>query len=337
MNRTTLTIICVLAVLTVAVAGEMYAYIPEDRGFSSEATSDGSTVSFSVSADGAYTYRSILFDNADMTAVSKVYIYRDRGYASYVDDGRVIAVGAQAMTQDYYIDQLTKNLKMMGIDDITVLNASELRDTLSADLAGSAAGKGLIIASGAAPDTVFGDSDIMKDWISAGGYLYWAAGPIGRYMATPDGLVEKNLMSDLIGTDIIVEDEGRCLEDTELRPMLYYNYMYSRYAPDIGTIPGRAVLGTGYADGEGHYTVTAIQCGNGQICIVAGDYNYDQLHDIAITLSSGICCKTTVVDTREREFNRDASGTFEIATAGNLSVYISIGQYYGVYADRYDL
>ena len=337
MNRTTLSIICIFAVLAIVVAGEMYAYIPDDRGFSSEASRDGSTVSYSLSAEGAFTYRSTLFDNADMTPVSKVYIYRDKGYASYVDDGRVIAVGAQAMTQDYYIDQLTKNLKMMGTDDITVLNAAELKDTLSSDLAGTAKGKGLIIAAGSAPDTVFGDSDILKDWISAGGYLYWAAGPIGRFMATPGGLVQKDLTADLIGTDDILEDESRCLGETELRPLLYYNYMYSRFAPDMDKIAGRAVLGAGYSDGEGHCTVTAIQNGAGQIVIFGGDYNYDQLHDMAITLSSGICCKTAVLDTREREFNRDASGTFETSSAGNLSVYISIGQYYGVYADRFDL
>ena len=206
MNRTTLTIVCIFAVLAIVVAGEMYAYIPDDRGFSSEASRDGDTVSYSLSADGAFTYRSTLFDNADMTPVSNVYIYRDKGYASYVDDSRVLAVGAQAMTQDYYIDQLTKNLEMMGTDDITVLDAAELKDTLSADLADTAKGKGLIIASGSAPDTVFGDSDVLKDWISAGGYLYWAAGPIGRYMATPDGLVEKNLTADLIGTDDIIEE-----------------------------------------------------------------------------------------------------------------------------------
>ena len=337
MKASTLSAICIAIVLVVVVAGEMYAYIPDDRGFSADAGYDGTTVDYDVSAKGAYTYRSTLFDNGGMVPVSRVYIYLDSDYASFVDDGKVVAVGSQALTQEYYVDQLEKNLKIRGIDDITIVNAAELKDALTA---GEPAGKGLVIASGAAPDTVFGASnDILIDWINGGGYLYWAAGPIGLFSATPDGLVTVNRMTDFIGTDSYVDDNGRCLEDTDLRPILYYNYMYARYAPDIDAVrdSGRTVLGTGYTDGEGHYTVTCVRIGAGQVCIHSGDYNNEQIQDISISVCSGLCPLTKVVDTKEAKFNRSASGTFETAVPAGMSVYIYIGQYYPVFGERFDL
>lgn len=339
MKSWVLSAVCIAVVLVVVVGGEMYAYVPDDRGFSADAGYEGTTVDYEVSAKGAYTYRSTLFDNGGMTPVSKVYIYLDHGYASFVDDGRVVAVGAQAMTQDYYVDQLIKNLRFRGISDVTVVNASELKDKLTADLADTPRGKGLVIASGAAPDTVFYSSDILMNWIDAGGYLYWGAGPIGKYCATTEGLVEANQTAAFIGTDSYVTENGRCLEDTELRGILYFNFMYSRYSPDIDAIraSGRTALGTGYYDGEGHYTVTSVKIGNGQACIHSGDYNTDQIKDISINISSGLCPLTKVVATREAEFNRSSSGTFETTSPAGMSVYIAVGQYFPVFAQRFDL
>ena len=339
MKTSTLSAVCIIVVLAIVIAGEMYAYMPDDRGFSADAGYDGTTVSYDVSAKGAYTYRATLFDNGGMTPATKVYVYLDKAYSSSVDDGRVIAVGSQAMTQDYYVDQLVKNLKLRGVSDVTVVDAQELRTALTADIASTCKGKGLIIASGAAPDTVFGPSTVLTDWINGGGYLYWTAGPIGKYCATPDGLVQVDRMADFVGTDAYVEDNGRCLEDTGLRPVLYYSYMYSRFAPDINAVrdSGRTVLGTGYYDGEAHYTVTSVRMGEGQVCIHGGDYNNEQIQDLSISVSSGLCPLTSVVDTRESEFNRSSSGTFETPVPAGMSVYIYVGQYYPVFAQRFDL
>ena len=331
-------VIAVLIIAAVIFAGEAYAYLPSDRGFSSDVSVDGSEITYSIGAAGAYVGSSTLIDNGDMKPVNELYIYHDTSYSSEVDENRITATGSQVFTQSYYIDQLTKNLNFRGMKNITTMDSDELKEKLESDLSSTTSGKGLIIISGAVPDNIFGDSMILEDWIDAGGSLYWAGNEIGKYKSTTDGCVEVNRQSALIGTDSFTYTSTSAHKDTDYRSVFCYENQELSYSPDVTTITGRGILATGFTDDGSHHSVTFIQKGNGQICICASDFSSKQIHDMAISIASGLCYKSQIIDSQEKEFNRNTSGTLMIPTVhGNLSVYISVGKYHCAYAERFDL
>ena len=329
-------VVGILAIVAIVFIGEWYAYVPDHNGFSSDAEFDGDSVDYRIRSNGAYTYNAVLLDNHGMKPVDKLYIYRDTSYG-YIEDGTVHAVGSQPLTEEYYIDQLEKQLRIRGVTDITYLNASELRDRLTEDISTGASGRGLMFVTGVIPDTVIGSSTVLSDWISAGGYVYWAGNEMGRYMATEGDRVEIDATTAFLGTASLT-DTDNAVEDTEMRTMFCFESQHLSYAPDIEAVrsSGRVALGTGYTDGEGHYTVTFIGMGAGQVCVIAGDFGTIQIRDVALSVASGLCCRSTVVDHRVDQFDKDVSGSFQTSVPG-LSLYIALGQYYCPYAERHDL
>lgn len=338
MRKISISVVALIVVAVVIIAGEAYAYLPSDRGFSSDTNIDGSQIRYSMNAAGAYVGSSILIDNGDMKPVKELYIYRDDTYVSNVNENNITATGSQVFTQSYYIDQLTKNLKFRGMDDIKILNAQELKERLSSDTAASPSSKGLVMISGTIPDNIFHNSTILEDWIDAGGYLFWVGNEIGKYASNTDGFYEVNRQIDLIGTNKFAYPNKAAYEDTELRSVFCYENQELKFSPDISLIPAENRLGTGFTDDGTHYSVTFIKKGSGQICICSHEFKSQQIHDLAISICSGLCYKSRIVDSNESEFKRNLSGSFVLpAVHGNLSVYISIGKYHCAYADRYDL
>ncbi len=112
------------------------------------------------------------------------------------------------------------------------------------------------------------------------------------------------------------------------------------HAPNYKSIvdSGREVLGTGFTDDGTHYSVTLVGYGKGQICMFSNGFSSPQIHDMAITIASGLTYKSQIIDFKESEFNRNLSDYFDKpTTSGHLSVYISVGKYHCAYAERYDL
>ena len=324
-------------VAMIILAGEAYAYLPADRGFSSGVEIEGNTATYSIGAAGAYVGSAVLVDNGDLLPVNEVYIYRDPSYLSDVDEGNITATGSQVWTQSYYIDQLTKNLKIRGITNVKILNANELKDRLQSDMP-TVSQKGLIVISGTVPDTILGSSTILEDWIDAGGFLYWVGNIIGHESSTPDEIIAVNKEIALIGTDSFYSSKKSATMDTELRSKFSYENQHLEFAPDVTTISGRTVLGTGFSDDGTHYSVTFIEKGNGQICICSGELSSQQTHDLSISIGSGLTYKSQIVDFKESEFNRSMSDSFDMPTVhGNLSIYISVGKYHCAYAQRFGL
>lgn len=216
----------------------------------------------------------------------------------------------------------------------TQFNASELRDKLTSDLPGPVSGKGLLVFSGALPDTVFSTS-LLEDWIDAGGFLYWTGDTIGRYMSTPDDMIEVDRGSDLVGTDSF-EDDVRAAYDTDYRRQFAYESQLLHYVPDLDSVrsSGRQALGAGFTDDEGHCTVSYIQKGSGQVCVTGGDYNMIQIRDMAI--ACGLTYASVITESSHEEFRDSASGPYGITTVGNISLFVSIGGYFCAKAQRFD-
>lgn len=337
MRKVSLSVVAVILILAIVVAGEAYAYLPSDRGFSSDAMMSGDTIDYSVGAKGAYVHQAILMDGNGMSGVDSVRIHYDRSYASNVDERNITAVGSQFLTQSYYIDQLTKNLRFRGMTDVSVVDTIQLRDSLEQDISsGTAVGKGLVMISGAIPDILI-DDDVLMRWIGAGGYLYWAGNYIGLYSSSPDGISDMDMRQVMIGTTDLSSSDETATASSRLRTEFSFESMVSKYSPNVDTIADRMCLGVGYCNGS-YNSVTFVECGKGQIVVFGGEFSSRQIHDVAISIASGLTYGTTVVGYHESEFNRSLSDSFDIPDGhGDLSLYISVGKYHCAYAQRYDL
>ena len=332
--------IVALAVLlcAVVVIGEMYAYLPNDYGYGSSAELSDGTISFTLENRGSDEYDAILLDNGSYVAVGAVYIYYDPSYASNVNEDVGAEVGAQPMTQAYYIDQVTKVLEYRGCKDIRLVDAQELREVLESDMETSCVGKGLIMASGAIPDTVFSGSedDLILQWISSGGSLYWVGNVIGQYMSTTTGIVEVDATALFVGTDAINLDNSSAYEDaSDLRAMFSYEYNRTMYSVDISKTD-RQCLVAGYTDGT-YASTTFVQMGSGQVCIVAGEFNSKQVRDLAISVCSGLCYCSQVIGYDQGTVDNNAWGSMSVpAGSGSLCLYLYIGGYFCVYGQGYN-
>lgn len=337
MRKISVSVIAIIVIAAIFLAGEAYAYLPSDRGFSSSVDVTDDTIQYSVGAQGAYVGSAVLIDNDDLKPVKELYIYRDPSYKSDVYEEGTTAVGSQVFTQDYYIDQLIKNLKFRGITDVKIMNAEELKAQLVSDTnTSSVTQKGLVFAAGAIPDILFDDSDILIDWIDSGGFLYWVGNIIGRTMSTHDDVIIVDRQSEFTGTDSFSEWKT-ATTDTEYRSEFSFENQRLEYTPNVsGRTDG--ILKTGITDDGTHYSVTFIKKGNGQICICGGAFHSPQIHDLAISIASGLTFKSQILDFKESEFNRSLSDSFSMpVSAGYLSVYLSIGKYHCAYSERYDL
>lgn len=322
----------------IVIVGEMYAYLPNDYGYGSSAEYSDGSIDYTVENHGSDEFDAILLDNGGYTAIDTVYVYYDPDYVSAVNEDVPVEVGAQKMTQEYYIDQVVRVLEYRGCKNIIMVDADQLADVLAGDLANVCVGKGLVMASGAIPDTVFSgsESDIIVRWVEAGGSLYWVGNVIGKYVSTQDGLVTVDASALFVGTDAINLDNSSAYEDaSDLRAMFSYEYNRTMYSVDISKTD-RQCLVAGYTDGT-YASTTFVQMGSGQVCIVAGEFNSKQVRDLAISVCSGLCYCSQVIVYDQGIVDNKAWGSMSVpADSGNLRLYLYIGGYFCVYGQGYN-
>ena len=67
-----------------------------------------------------------------------------------------------------------------------------------------------------------------------------------------------------------------------------------------------------------------------------GEFTSRQIHDVAISIASGLNYRTKVIDYHESEFNKGLSDKFVLSGVhGDISLYISVGKYHCAYDQRY--
>ena len=332
-SNTILTVIFVV-LIAVVLAGEAYVYMWDTDRNSSEVYETDDGIGYTVTSGGSEVYSIILMDNA-FDANTGYYVYYDETYHSNVE--RVAApIGAKAFTEDYYISQLISMLKYRGIS-VEILNASELSEMMvSKDTT-----KGLIMLSGAIPDTVYntnGTGEIVN-WLNDGGRLYWAGNLLGAYISTTTGIMKADdgYQTAFLGSECLnTGDTVHVLSDitsNNFRNTLSLKNNDVKYGIKTESFAG-TFLAIGYTDDE-YSSIAMVKCGNGMICILGGDYSNNQRHDLAQLLSSGISYSTTEIGYAEGSVKR-TTVTGEISTTLNPGdscfIYIYYGKYYPVYA-----
>ncbi len=334
-----------LVVIIMVFAGEALTYNPQTT-YGSDASSDGS---WSVSSSGTYGYDAMLLDSGTYAAPTTFMLYYDEGYGSKVNDP-LVEVGARALDQEYYIQQLLANLSYLGVKDVERVNASQLSEKLS-DAAYS--GYGLIMLSGAVPDTVYDGtaSSAILTWISNGGSLYWAGNTIGKYVGHSDGSV-----TEVTGYDALFLGASGCISTQEqsadrragaaysdvtsndLRYALHLKNNNILYGVETSKLAAGTYLELGFTE-NGYASIVFKQNGAGQVCVMAGDYSNHQRMDLSTVIAAGICWSTSVVDWTHGTVSKGtAAGQFDTTlSAGDQSIFVMLGGDFAAYGRTYDI
>jgi hypothetical protein len=336
--------IIAIVILAIVIVGEVVVYTTGPGKYSSDVEFDDGAISYSISAKGSETYAVIVADNADMIAMTEIYIYFDESYESNYEEV-LVPIGAKPLNQSYYVEQLVKQLEYRGAIKAIVMNAEELAEALEKDLVDGDYAKGLVAISGALPDTVYqgNSTDTIFDWMNDGGRLYWLGNLIGSYYSTKDAvhdIGDKQMLFfgtsclNTEGTDKAFSDvAGNGLRDDLSLMSNSVKYGIDPFALSASKGADR-VLSFGYSQ-DNYASIVMTDYGKGMICVIGGDYSNNQRSDLAQILSSQICYKTEIVETITGSVTRKTiTDTYDIqGTVENLAVYVYLGGYYSVYGN----
>ena len=331
-------IILAVAVCAVVLVGEFATYGNIYR-YDSSADASGN---FSVYDSGSHCYTAVLSDNGSFQAPTRFYVYYDEGYGSVVHDAKV-EVGAKALDQKYYLSQLVNNLKYYSVTDVTYVNAAELASKMSE----AGTGVGLIMISGAIPETVYNGAAgcPILTWIASGGSLYWAGEAIGKYIGKADGTTSEvtGYEAWFLGTGTLNPETGdtRALNDVAVnsyRRDLSLKNNDVRYAVNIASA-GAESLAVGY-EKDGCASTVLVKNGAGMVCVMGGNYSNNQRMDMANIIASGICYCSVELDCKTGNVARGTvNGTFDAMPAAghHASVFLYLGGDFSVYGKLFTM
>lgn len=323
-----------LVACLLVVAGEAVAYSGGSFEYSSSAAFGTDSVSYNVNVSGAKTYSALLTGGS--IPCSHLYIYDDETYEKHYPSVRDSGVGRK--NQGFAIDQISKSLNIRGFSGIEICGGSALAQRMSADLAdGTASSKGLLVLSYAMPVSIYAGSPdgILMKWITAGGKLYWSGGNIGKYytegeeLKTVDGNQELFFGKLCVNTGKDVSAYTK-IDGNGVTDALTLKHNSTKFGIDIGGLAD--AVSFGYS-GNGYASIASVKHGEGSICVIAGDYNYNQRDDIAQIVASGISWKSEIIKIDNGTAGK-GSNSYSMTVppgSGKLCLYISVGGTYIVH------
>ena len=339
-------LIAAIAIATIAVIliGEVIVYTSSTDSFDIDVKKNGTDIDYNISVRGSQVYSVVALDNGNMQNMSEVYVYYDENYGSaYVSEPGPI--GSHELTQEYYIDQMVKHLVNRGSATVRILSAADLADALADDV-GGAFQKGLIVISGALPDTVYSDTNnLIFDWMSDGGRLFWVGNVLGKYVATPSGIIDgpSNHQTLFFGVSDCLNtgEDSLALDDVTVNSLRYDLSLRNndiRYAVNTSALIAAGVncLPMGFTDGT-YDSIVLTEYGNGMICVFGGDLSREQYRDVAQIVSSGVCYNTTVMEVASGSVRYGSvNGSMDLSAAIEyVVVYAYLGGYFPVYGQSF--
>jgi len=336
--------------IVVVLIGEVIVYTSSTDSFNVDAKYSDGNVHYSVSISGSQVFSVIVMEDG-MQPMTELYVYYDDGYASCYETERG-PLGSPTVDQKSYIDQLVTALAFASELRVTILSADDLRAAMTDDVSAGNITKGLVVISGALPDTIYegNTADLVFDWLADGGRLYWLGNLLGAYYSTPTGIdvvsgdyqawffgVSDCLNMDTNGTGFVSNDFIGGASTDGLRYNLSLKNNRVKYAVDTTKLTNyRAV---GYSDDNTYASIVLTEYvgGNGMICVLAGDYSRNQRSDLVQVLSSGLCYSTDVIGTADGSVKHGTlTGEIDVSGPGgiyppNVTVYIYLGGYFPVY------
>ncbi len=338
-----------VAMIAIILIGEATVYTSGTHNYSADADLTVGGVDYTVTSSGSKVFDIIVTDNGGRKPISELYVYYDESYRSDYRDV-VVAVGARALDQEYYIQQLVNALEYRGLKNITMVNAVQLASHLGADVAGGPYSKGLVVISGALPDTVYtgNATDTILRWIGGGGSLYWAGNLVGAEYSTRNSIVPvtSDYQTLFLGAQCLntIVDEGdpaytdQAFSDIKAngyRDDLSLMNNRVRYAVDTAKLSAKTsdYMAAGYGE-KSYASITFVKNGDGMVCVMGGDYSNNQRSDLAQVIAAGLCYSSEELAHHHGIVPRGTtSGTLQasLPASGNVVVYTYIGGYFSVY------
>ncbi|MCL1811105.1 MAG: hypothetical protein FWG41_02635, partial [Methanomassiliicoccaceae archaeon] len=313
---------------------------------------------YSVSVSGSQAYSGIAMKNG-MRPMTEIYIFYDKEYASCyeAEEG---PIGSKPLDQRTYVEMLAAALASSSGTPVRILSADELREAMDDDVAAGDVQKGLVVISGALPDTIYAGSgtDPIFDWLGGGGRLYWLGNILGKYYSTVSEIVDvsaalPNYQELFFGVECLNTDtagNGFVSNDFTGGPTDSLRYDLSLKNNRIKYGVNTAVLGAGhvnyravgYSDDNNEYASIVLAeyaGGKGMVCVLAGDYSRNQRSDLVQVLSSGIDHSTEILGTVSGSVRYGThTGMMDIGPPEpNMTAYIYLGGYFPVYGRLFSL
>ncbi len=254
----------------VLIIGGAYVYLGSSGSHDchAEITSDGK-ISYELTGS-ASEYRYSVF--SDTKNVSTVYLYLDE---DHVHDP--VSTGSQKE----FLSVISKMLEKRGVhteyaDSQGLRNVMKDSDSV------------VLMISGALPNTVYGDSTVFEEWMTAGGTIYWAGPEIGRYVSTLDGL--KDLGKGYFDGNVCNAPDtyGKTASDMlEYTGTIYYDCSYGIKAD----LPNTKSLS--FISDDGYSSVTVSKLFNGNVTVFGGDITESK--QVVGDVTDRTCCADLIV------------------------------------------
>lgn len=317
---------------SIIVIGEYSIYAVDIYDFDVDATSDDDGVHYSVRSSGSSRFDAILFSNSSV--VKDVFIFVDERYDEH--HGDIEDRGPHYVyDQSYVADQYSKQLKARGVDTSSS-DSKGLYDYIMGTM-DAPSGHAILVSSYALPSSVYtGDGDdILLQWISGGGRLYWVGSEVGRYYHSDDGLVtvSDNQML-LFGSDGSINIGETFVAEHEIKNGFREALSLQNSRVTYGLKVSSSDLSIGYEQ-DGYASIAFVGYGLGDVCVIAGESSIEQMVDIGQVIASGICHDTTIVEHISGNVCRGTvKGTFD---GTGDTVYLYIGGIYTVHGGAFDV
>jgi len=309
-------------VITAILLGEASVYLFNVNSYNAEASWDGDVLTYTVYSSGSDCYDVVAMNNA--RCVTELVIYSDENYLANLAHAREKTVVPYA-EQSYYSDQMSKQLAIRGVKNTKILDSAGLKEYVESTWAASA-GKGILVMGYSLPGSVYTgqNSDLLMEWISNGGRLYWAGSEIGKFYTSADGLHEvsdnQNLFlgkSDCtLVTDSVVVSEG--FDEDGFYGALSLKSFQMNLAVDISGVSDSMAFGAYYG---GYNSAVSVRFGSGSVTVVSGLCSLDEYNDIAQIIASGIDYDTVLVRADSGPIHGTVKGTVSVCDF----VYIYVG------------
>jgi len=329
-----------LALATVIIAfilvGEVVTYWANPYNYNSDVAVSNGDINYVLSSPSS-EFAVIAYEDGGFEAVSQLYVFIDGNYCS----------GQSLSDQNTFLNQINKELEIRGQHDAIAVNADELADLMSEP----GNGKGILMLSGAFPDTVYSGNadDLVFTWLDDMGSIYWMNGQIGHLVSHSNGTTTTIDNSDMLffGMDGAIRTTTSNPTGTELghdrsigEMLCVDNQVRAGDVTNgLNYNIGGKTLSIGFSDSDGYGSVTLTDRGEGKgmIAVFGGGLIADNRVAVAQVVASGISYATNLdnVGYQSGVVNGTNSGTIPVGSFTN--VYIYYGQVNTVYGKLFNI
>ncbi len=282
-----------VAIVAVILLGQCLSYYTNSNSTSISTEVNGSEISYTIKSSSDFVCDEIHLRNGFDTPRT-FYILTDPSYGSTMSESD--------MKSTCYL--LSREIGLCSSVTVKSADAGKVSDMIDSSLSSGDFGIGLIIITGAIPDTLYDGTSSSKivQWMSAGGTLYYAGSQFGINIATQNGIKQVEdwsaVSQSLFGTDqLFCVDPDVDLAKEKVNPELTdaAKLAYNNISMGVRMSAAPAdSLFLGYTD-DTYASISVMKYGSGQLTHFGGNIGYQDSYSLAHAISLGITYKTELV------------------------------------------